>query len=368
MLTDSAVFCRILDQKHRLIQVINGVKIPTVTIPIKYIIQAEGASRPRGLSQAHADDIAQAMWWEPNVGQGSPALVCVDPKEGDETTVDPAKFVWSDIPLGRYLFICFGHQHLLCAKNICVTQDQKVNPKEEDQCPVFKEMECRPFINLSPADMVLVRTSAFIVKFCLSHAYCITDAKFLRAIVRTQLGNEQNNIDAYMQSRGQTELALCFRREVEMAMTDVEKRKTKRTGDDGETIYVDTAPTFPVFKSVPDKKKIGSAVEEWLKEHSYRNSSVDFTPLNRNKYSVIWNCAMLSSEVWDQLVRGMHLKRLAIPFLPLFNMYAQASSHSKRAEPLPACASVVQASAHFRMSGALARLRLRVPSPGVRSF
>ena len=144
--------------KHRLERRLDGLKIPTITIPIKFIKQAQGKGRPRTLNEQHAASLAEMMWWSPNAGAGSPALVCVEAVDGDETTTDRDKFDWEKVIDGKYKFICFGHQHLLHGKNLCVERDAKEHPDESEQRENFKLMDCRLYIGLSPEEMVLVRT------------------------------------------------------------------------------------------------------------------------------------------------------------------------------------------------------------------
>lgn len=82
-----------------------GSKAVSWQIPIKYIDQAEGENRPRGLEGHHVRALAKMMYWQPNVGAGSPALLCVQPNPEDETSTNKDLFVWEDIEKGRYRYI-----------------------------------------------------------------------------------------------------------------------------------------------------------------------------------------------------------------------------------------------------------------------
>ena len=283
-----------LEQKHRCELVLdNGLTLPTFKIPIKYIKQAEGEARPRALNEQHAESLAEMMWWNRNAGAGSPALVCVRPVDGDETTTDREKFQYGKIPTGHYEYICFGHQHVLHGKEKCVERDAKEHPNPEDQCDVFKLLESRVYIGLSNQEMVLVRTNfphPSVWGISLVFAQVLIADVFLYA----QLGNEQNNIDSYLLGRGQTEIMLSFRNGIELVM----RSKQNRPED---------APDFPEYPEVPHKKEIFVNIEDWLKKHVFFLSSVDYTSQTRSTYSVVWNCAMLQHRLYELLKPGITL-------------------------------------------------------------
>jgi len=58
--------------------------------------------------------------------------------------------------MGLNRFWCFGHQHLLEAKRLCVKADEAKHGIEEEQTQTFKYMEARLFIGLQPLEMIQV--------------------------------------------------------------------------------------------------------------------------------------------------------------------------------------------------------------------
>ncbi|KAK3282057.1 hypothetical protein CYMTET_10185 [Cymbomonas tetramitiformis] len=133
------------------------------------------------------------MYWNPHTGSGSPALIAVQEDQDDPTSTNPEAFVWAAIGQGRYRFACFGHQHLLEAKRRCVKADEAKHANHENRTEAFQFIKCRLFMNLSAIEM-------------------------------NQLGNEQNNIDAYMKHRNITEIILGMRKHVEKLMADPSER------------------------------------------------------------------------------------------------------------------------------------------------
>jgi hypothetical protein len=55
-------------------------------------------------------------------------------------------------------FWCFGHQHLLEAKRLCVAADEAKHGIEDEQTQAFKYMEARLFMGLQPLEMIQVNS------------------------------------------------------------------------------------------------------------------------------------------------------------------------------------------------------------------
>ena len=95
---------RKIDDEHKLVDNNNPSATTSWRIPIKCIIDAQGAARPRPLDEHHAQAIASMMYMNPHTGSGSPALVAVEENHEDSTSTSPDQFVWKEIANGRYTY------------------------------------------------------------------------------------------------------------------------------------------------------------------------------------------------------------------------------------------------------------------------
>ncbi|KAK3243147.1 hypothetical protein CYMTET_47180 [Cymbomonas tetramitiformis] len=249
-----------IDDMHKLVDN-NNPCATSWRIPIQYIDDAEGAHRPRPLDEHHAQAIAEMMYWNPHTGSGSPALISVIENHKDPTSTNPEAFVWADIGKGRYRFTCFGHQHLLEAKRRCVKADEAKHANHENRTEAFQFIECRLFMNLSAIEM-------------------------------NQLGNEQNNIDAYMKHRNMTEIILGMRKHVEKLMAEPNER------DVGMKSFENLK-----YRRVPPKQNLNPEFEAALKTQVFNHQKLNAD--KKNTHWAAWAISVQSYQLFKQLQRVM---------------------------------------------------------------
>ena len=110
--------------------------------------------------------------------------------------------------------------------------------------------------------------------------------------MRTQLGNEQNNIDAYMKHRNMTEIILGMRKHVEKLMAEPDQRE---------------GPGFEVFVNlkytkVPSKHRLDPRFEALLKTQVFNQQKL---PLDKmNTHWAAWSISVQPHELWKELERG----------------------------------------------------------------
>ncbi|KAK3288939.1 hypothetical protein CYMTET_3606 [Cymbomonas tetramitiformis] len=87
----------------------------TFNIPIRYIIQAEGYERIRDEDRAQVNNLKDSMAWQPYSFQNSSLVPVLDRATGEQLK-SPSEFNVKLVSEGKYLFVCFGHQHSLTAR------------------------------------------------------------------------------------------------------------------------------------------------------------------------------------------------------------------------------------------------------------
>ena len=110
--------------------------------------------------------------------------------------------------------------------------------------------------------------------------------------MRTQLGNEQNNIDAYMKHRNMTEIILGMRKHVEELMAEPNRRE---------------GPGFEVFvnlkyATVPSKHRLDPRFEALLKTQVFNQQKLDLDKMNT--HWAAWSISVQPHELWKELERG----------------------------------------------------------------
>jgi hypothetical protein len=110
--------------------------------------------------------------------------------------------------------------------------------------------------------------------------------------MRTQLGNEQNNIDAYMKHRNMTEIILGMRKHVEKLMAEPKRRE---------------GPGFEVFKNlkyatVPSKHRLDPRFEALLKTQVFNQQKL--AQDKYNTYWAAWSISLQPDKLWKELVKG----------------------------------------------------------------
>ncbi len=114
----------------------------------------------------------------------------------------------------------------------------------------------------------------------------------IRAIrLRTQLGNEQNNIDAYMKHRNMTEIILGMRKHVEKLMAEPDQR------DGGMKAFEHIK-----YKKVPPKQKLDPGFETALKTQVFNHQKLNIG--KKNTHWAAWSISVQSYKVFKQLKRG----------------------------------------------------------------
>ncbi|KAK3277250.1 hypothetical protein CYMTET_14735 [Cymbomonas tetramitiformis] len=88
------IWIKELDDRAKLIDV-NNPSSTSWRVPIEYIYQAEGDSRPRPFNEHHTMAIATMMYMHPHTGAGSPALIMVVKDDNDQSTYEPDQFDWT---------------------------------------------------------------------------------------------------------------------------------------------------------------------------------------------------------------------------------------------------------------------------------
>ena len=109
--------------------------------------------------------------------------------------------------------------------------------------------------------------------------------------MRTQLGNEQNNIDAYMKHRNMTEIILGMRKHVEILMAAPEQRL------EGMEEWAKLK-----YSQVPCKKTLDPRFEAELKKRVFERQKLALD--KKNTYWASWNISMQSHDLFKQLERG----------------------------------------------------------------
>lgn len=109
--------------------------------------------------------------------------------------------------------------------------------------------------------------------------------------MRTQLGNEQNNIDAYMKHRNMTEIILGMRKHVEILMAAPEQRV------EGMEEWAKLK-----YSQVPWKKTLDPRFEAALKEQVFTRQQLRLD--KKNTHWAPWNISMQSHHLFKQLERG----------------------------------------------------------------
>ena len=110
--------------------------------------------------------------------------------------------------------------------------------------------------------------------------------------MRTQLGNEQNNIDAYMKHRNMTEIILGMRKHVEKLMAEPDQREGPGMEEWRKVKY----------KQVPPKKNLDPHFEAALKKRVFERQKLALD--KKNTYWASWNISMQSHDLFNQLDRG----------------------------------------------------------------
>ena len=111
----------------------------TFNIPIQYIIQAEGYERIRDEDRAQVNNLKDSMAWQPYSFQNSSLVYVVDRATGEQLK-SASEFNVNQVSEGKYLFVCFGHQHSLTARR--ELHDEQ--PTKES----WWQIECKLYINL----------------------------------------------------------------------------------------------------------------------------------------------------------------------------------------------------------------------------
>ena len=110
--------------------------------------------------------------------------------------------------------------------------------------------------------------------------------------MRTQLGNEQNNIDAYMKHRNMTEIILGKRKHVEKLMSEPDQRE----GPDMEE-FVNVK-----YTKVPSKHRLDPRFEALLKTQVFNQQKLDLDKMNT--HWAAWSISVQPHELWKELERG----------------------------------------------------------------
>ena len=135
-----------IEFNHRCPRVVNTKDVMgcTFNIPIQYIQQAEGYERIRDEDRAQVNNLKDSMAWQPYSFQNSSLVYVVDRATRQQLT-SPSEFNVELVKEGKYLFVCFGHQHSLTARR--ELHDEQ--PTKDS----WLQIECKLYINLQ-SDMV----------------------------------------------------------------------------------------------------------------------------------------------------------------------------------------------------------------------
>ena len=110
--------------------------------------------------------------------------------------------------------------------------------------------------------------------------------------MRTQLGNEQNNIDAYMKHRNMTEIILGKRKHVEKLMAEPDQREGPGMKDFEHIKY----------KKVPSKHRLDPRFEAALKTQVFNQQKLALD--KKNTYWAAWSISVQPDKLWKELVKG----------------------------------------------------------------